>query len=481
MGMKGPVATDNRPHDWMDWMDSCGVEFFGCDENCAAASGRLGETWRLPGNGPSPSDYAALHDELLEALLYEQTMAKTEASETPTPISNPGSEDEQEPKRRRLFPQRNAKQAASPGPARALALNLTQFSRVSYPDAATYLHPHCRMQKDKGKGEEVGSHICAKGRDACLEKFREKMRVLTEVAMGDKPATMKRRKARVMKNYENFCETRSLIELRMGFLSMQYGILLRWDVNAKVTLIVLRKMCHDKFYPSLNQGNRIVKTRSHMDDSISCSSDMVGSDNAILHRSNGTEVTLLSPPYRVTRPEKFDPTTLHISVACAVGLSRKSNWTVQIVYGENTEDINMVWNSKLKCTVPKIGEPITHEINDTSSLGVSGIEVHLFEQKPLSRKHQQRLVSSMEIPLRSLEPQGSDQVKPIRVTIPCRHDQDASIALDLSLISDYSAWLKKELDARRREEQQSMWSESVEEKYFDENEEEPWYWICSIC
>ena len=43
-------------------------------------------------------------------------------------------------------------------------------------------------------------------------------------------------------------ETRSILTLKMGFVSMSYGILLQWDCNSKlVELIVLRKMCRDDF------------------------------------------------------------------------------------------------------------------------------------------------------------------------------------------------------------------------------------------
>ncbi len=43
-------------------------------------------------------------------------------------------------------------------------------------------------------------------------------------------------------------ETRSILTLRMGFVSMSYGILLQWDCGTRlVELIVLRKMCRDDF------------------------------------------------------------------------------------------------------------------------------------------------------------------------------------------------------------------------------------------
>ena len=49
-------------------------------------------------------------------------------------------------------------------------------------------------------------------------------------------------------------ETRSLLTLRMGFVSMSYGILLQWDSEQRlVDLIVLRKMCRDDFLERTNE------------------------------------------------------------------------------------------------------------------------------------------------------------------------------------------------------------------------------------
>jgi hypothetical protein len=55
-------------------------------------------------------------------------------------------------------------------------------------------------------------------------------------------------------------ETRSLLTLRMGFVSMSYGILLQWDYASRlVELIVLRKMCRDDF---------LERSDEHMDSSV---------------------------------------------------------------------------------------------------------------------------------------------------------------------------------------------------------------------
>jgi hypothetical protein len=163
----------------------------------------------------------------------------------------------------------------------------------------------CLLQKDKGKGQPTGNAISVEGRELTLEKLRQKMELLCQVALSshintqqDIPSTitstsssfndsspppspikpsspkrktkkkrgsgvaeMKRMKAIVTDISDQYVETRSMLELRMGFLSMKYGILLRWDVTAALSamssseveaeplidLVVLRKMCSESF------------------------------------------------------------------------------------------------------------------------------------------------------------------------------------------------------------------------------------------
>jgi hypothetical protein len=88
-----------------------------------------------------------------------------------------------------------------------------------------------------------------------MEKLRQKMKLLIEVALGEDskgPAGMKTRQAKVSEVTAEYTETRAMIELRLGLLSMQYGILLSWDSRSgKIVFMVLRKICHDYFYSSL--------------------------------------------------------------------------------------------------------------------------------------------------------------------------------------------------------------------------------------
>ena len=170
-----------------------------------------------------------------------------------------------------------------------------------------YLHTKCKLQKDKGKGERLESAISARGRESTLEKLRDKMKLIVEVS-GELQASvlssnndlasmanpsgnsitsnsgtgtgtstsartssfamsagMKRRRAKIASIEQNtscssggedgsyIIETRSMIELQLGFLSMQYGLLLRWDAyrTGKIDFVCLRKMCHDSFYTKI--------------------------------------------------------------------------------------------------------------------------------------------------------------------------------------------------------------------------------------
>jgi hypothetical protein len=403
-------------------------------------------------------------------------------------------------------------------------INLAELSRSDFPDPSTYLHPLCRMQKDKGKGEAVGSSICAKGRDACLEKLRTKMQLLTEIAFsgtsanhnssstnsnGNKTtsasgATMQRRKARISERCENFTETRSMIELRMGFLSMQYGVLLRWDTSrtGQVTLVVLRKLCHASFYPPTKRSVQLQQQQQqqlqqplnhwHPQEPVHQVRDVVGDKHAIIQRPDGTEVTLLEPPYRVRRPEQFQPTVLEVSVLFASGLSRKSNWTAQLSYDNSVENILLSWDPDMSCLCPnKLGEVLKHDFAKSQDLDLSCLEIKLFEHR-LRRKVQRRLVSTMKVPLANLKAQPSVGGKPSRMKIPCQDDHNASIVVDLHLKSDYAHWLNKELDARRREEVSGfVWRASYfvpealvvveEEEEEAAQENDPWEWICSVC
>jgi hypothetical protein len=385
----------------------------------------------------------------------------------------------------------------------ALPISLKELTEAQFPPAASFIHPQCRMQKDKGKGEAAGSNICAKGRELCLLKLQDKMALLTRVAFGEESrhrgkADMKRRPARIAEVFPNFTETRSIIELKMGFLSMQYGILLRWDTTrtGKATLVVLRKMCHDSFYTDCKppqkylQPPRPRRTQSAPELPIYAIRDVVDGNHAILQRPDGTEVTLLDPPYRVDRPDEFKPTMLTVAVCHGVGLSHKSNWTVQLCYESMTENILLTWDEDQALFSPKLGKKLQHVVPINGSLDLPALEIRLFEHRQKLGKGR-RCVSHMHIPMLNLEAQPSNhgaKARDMKVTLP--HDPSASIVLSVLLESDYAHWLRRELDARRREEV-TIWSRPVRVVDLhddslvalgdDDEEEGIWEWICGAC
>jgi len=153
-----------------------------------------------------------------------------------------------------------------------------------------FFHPECILQKEKQKTSKLvsvgfGSSSTtdnessnsttpsAIGREKTLIKLQQKLSMLGDIESGKygKAAEMLRSDAVafIIKQQEyngttskqlvtsknnkklpsiSKVETRSILTLRMGFVSMSYGILLQWDTSSRlVELIVLRKMCRDDF------------------------------------------------------------------------------------------------------------------------------------------------------------------------------------------------------------------------------------------
>jgi hypothetical protein len=388
----------------------------------------------------------------------------------------------------------------------AVKVDLLELKDANYPPASSFIHPQCRLQKDKGKGEPAGSNICAKGREHCLLKLEQKMALLTRVAFGEEgknkgKADMKRRPARIAEVFPNFTETRSIIELRMGFLSMQYGVLLRWDTTrtGKVTLVVLRKMCPESFYTVCKPPRKTkpVSPRRRMlqmppELPSYAIRNVINGNHAILQRPDGMEVALLEPPYRVNRPEVFAPTMLSFAVQYGTGLSPASQWTVQLCYDGTTENVLMTWDPDQVSFTPKLGGTLKHEIPIDGSLDLRSLEIRLFEHRQ-KRGKSRRCVSHMHVPLFGLEPQPSSEIpSPRDLKVVSTHDPDACLTISVLLVSDYAHWLRQELDARRKEEVKAfVWKAPVPVRvvdifdptpeYDEEEDEGLWEWICGAC
>jgi len=335
--------------------------------------------------------------------------------------------------------------------------------------SGSYIHPNCRLQKDKGKGDRLESSISATGREPCLEKLRDKIKLIIEVS-GELQAApfiddaasvsslksknnvsnskynsttsnnkgmsagMKRRKARIASIENNsscsngrddgscIIETRSMIELQLGFLSMQYGLLLRWDAyqTGQIIYVCLRKMCHDSFYskipPSPVITTRMTKAANNEQSSTGppriiadakkreTPSPLVvrsrkGCNNAIYQRASGaTEVVLVDAPYRVPQPEVFAPSVLTLDLHALTGLDPKSRWTLSCTFDGHTEIAHLNYNKHDRVfqttrTLPCKWEMQMVPHRPVTSFDVaSGLEIRLFEQRP---KHRLRGVASV--------------------------------------------------------------------------------------
>lgn len=121
--------------------------------------------------------------------------------------------------------------------------------------AAQFLQGNCNLQKDEGKGERIGGHIVAHGRDFAMQKLTEKMDRLAELERegGWSNAVLSRVPAKVFpmrgpNQRKRYIETRSMLSLRVGFFSMKYGLLVHWNAQTGLAeLILLRKKCSDSF------------------------------------------------------------------------------------------------------------------------------------------------------------------------------------------------------------------------------------------
>ena len=212
---------------------------------------------------------------------------------------------------------------------------------------------------------------------------------------------MKIRKARIAERVDNFVETRSLLNLKMGFLSITYGVLLRWDTTktGTITLVVLRKMCHESFYPEESQ--QVPETVS------TPRTPAPQAENLLLRQSRDVECITLEPPYCVPRPAKFPPAVLSVSVVSVIGLSKKSNWTAQISVDDTAENFVLQWDSSKRYLSPKSPCTLRHLTGDRILWGFhSGIQIKLFENR-IRRRSPRRLTSNMFVPLSNMKPQRS--------------------------------------------------------------------------
>jgi hypothetical protein len=159
--------------------------------------------------------------------------------------------------------------------------SMTASSRGG-PSLQFFLDENVKLQKDSGKGQEVGSKISGNGRDETLQKLNDKMDVLAEVDRDGKwaNATVNRIPAKDMTQEKKehgiiqhgFVETRSMLAIKLGFVSLKYGVLVHWNIQTGLAeLILLRKSCSGSFMKvSLSSSQKgkggVYKRSNHTSD-----------------------------------------------------------------------------------------------------------------------------------------------------------------------------------------------------------------------
>lgn len=146
---------------------------------------------------------------------------------------------------------------------------------LSTTSASSFLEEWCDLQKDSGKGYAPGTSVTAHGKDDSMIKLVEKMDVLAEIENDGAyaNAVLTRIPAKVMScrhggsdslgsqssqtDANGYVETRSMLAVKMGLLSIKYGILVHWNKGSGLAeLIVLRKMCSESFMkPGSSKGS----------------------------------------------------------------------------------------------------------------------------------------------------------------------------------------------------------------------------------
>lgn len=536
--------SNQKDSRWMGWVEES-IDFFTCDEDVGKRvlekALSLRQTPTKP-PGPPNLDYAVQHDQFLEALLQVQTstplitaedlalirpslsMSSSQSfasSQTSSLHSRAGDLDdlqqafamsrplklhrrkskgarvmerEEKPVGRGSSPRKIHPLGRADSP---VTVNLEDLEKSNLPPPASYLHPKCCLQKDKGKGDPVGSKLCAQNAEECLAKLQQKMELLTSVTLGKDEkgkkgnAEMKRKNAKIAEETATFTETRSMIVLRMGFLSMQYGVLLRWDnrVSGKITMVVLRKLCHDSFYPKA----KVTSSKPTVQATVQQprpTHDVVFENHAILDRPHGLEVALFEPPFLVPQPREFAPALLTVVVECAKGLSSRLAWTVKLHLADKTEKVNMRWNPGT-CMFEPLSEDVMEWQIPALAFWDMQLDVELYEQKRLTRRAHRRKIwmATMPLSLASLQARTpAESQHPVKIHLKVPSMPGASIVLSMSYQSDYAGWIFRELEARRSEEAKfnilmnPLPTRRVVTTARDEEQEYPmWDLLCCAC
>ncbi|KAL3928452.1 MAG: hypothetical protein SGBAC_012645 [Bacillariaceae sp.] len=359
-----------------------------------------------------------------------------------------------------------------------------------------------------------------------LEKLRDKMKMVIQVRGNERKSSLLKRDAKISQEAPNFIETRSMIEMKLGFLSLQYGLLLRWDrMTGKVRFVCLRKMCHESFYtrvPQLQtstiQAIQIQKSELDTPPFIvaSAQNGVGGANHAIYQRVSGTEVVFVAEPYRIEPPDSFAPSIITLQIQSVTGISPKQKWSMSVTFAGHSEMAILDYSKDKKRFVPKrpsmvwevpqqanpnnpnLGtideynhgidnnEEKKKEDQDINTLDPSllNLEIRLFEKQKRKRSSSAKLSASMTLPLASLIAQPTaTNFKSWSLTMP--FGNAGKLTLNLQHRSDYTHWLYRELDQRRLEEvsclqqEQEAWNRQQQEIWEEQPTSPDFYdWLC---
>jgi len=402
-------------------------------------------------------------------------------------------------------------------------VHLDGLVKKRLPEPVSFVHAHAQLQKDKGRGVPLGSNICAEGKDATLEKLRDKMKLVIQVRGNERKSSLLKRDAKIAQEAPNFIETRSMIEMKLGFLSLQYGLLLRWDrKTGKVRFVCLRKMCHESFYRVAQQQTSTIQAiqiqKSELDAPpfivTSAQNGIGGTNHAIYQRVSGTEVVFVAEPYRIEPPDSFAPSIITLQIQSVTGINPKDKWSMSVTFAGHSEMVVLDYSKDKKRFVPKrpsmvweVPQAATNQNSDNLGTideynngdgeekkqkeddldpSLLNLEIRLFEKQKRKRSSSSRLSASMTLPLASLIAQPTaTNFKSWSLTMP--FGNAGKLTLNLQHRSDYTHWLYRELDQRRLEEvtclqqEQEAWNRQQQEIWEEPTSPDFYDWLCGVC
>lgn len=301
-------------------------------------------------------------------------------------------------------------------------------------------------------------------------------------------------------------ETRSILKIKIGFLRMNYGILLRWNAKGKITVIVLKKNTSSSFLNEIPFARKLpvedppavshplpgiasffkncspalcdgIETDSFEYDQLKHSSrtiasfplDLVdthpnGSCTVVKCCADGTsETTLLTAPFLVPQPDsllKRQP-MLYVRVINALLPHRKAGGAVshtpyvKLSLGQTTNRTNVgrrvssAFNNDLITWNFDKGNGATFYVSDRHK----ALELELCDS--LRKKHLHGgslgfgriLLSDLEVCHSKAPPSQAKVV--LYSDITCRKVTNGSVTLEIRYVHHLKNWVKEEFQARQ--------------------------------